>query len=281
MAALLDKHLLPLVQQIFFSPDHTCYQDHDSMMGLIAAPICFKLILAKLLGYLIIVGSMLYKLPQIFTILRGKSAGGLSLPMYLLEIIGFTITFGYNLRSNNPFSTYGENVFMILSNVAIIVLIFKYSHANKSPAVLSALFLFLYTLFAAVITVEKDALASAIPVPPHIVDSLPTITMEQLSFLQILTIPLFALSRIPQIYSNYSMSSTGALSGITCMMQLGGNLARLYTTLTMVEDPIILYGFLISLALNGTLFAQVVYYSYLGFGKPKFTKEQEQKKKKQ
>lgn len=45
--------------------------------------------LSKLLGYLIILGSAIVKVPQITKILRENSVEGLSLEMFVLEIIGY------------------------------------------------------------------------------------------------------------------------------------------------------------------------------------------------
>jgi mannose-P-dolichol utilization defect protein 1 len=45
--------------------------------------------LSKLLGYLIILGSAIVKVPQIRKILRENSVEGLSLEMFVLEIIGY------------------------------------------------------------------------------------------------------------------------------------------------------------------------------------------------
>ena len=47
---------------------------------------CLKLILSKLLGTLVILGSVLYKVPQIITIMKKSSVEGLSALMFILEI---------------------------------------------------------------------------------------------------------------------------------------------------------------------------------------------------
>lgn len=79
-------------------------------------PTCFKLLLSKLLGYLVVLGATIYKVPQIVTILRKSSVAGLSLQMYLVECLSFSVTLAYNLRNNNPFSTWGETIFMIVQS---------------------------------------------------------------------------------------------------------------------------------------------------------------------
>lgn len=54
--------------------------------------------LSKALGYLIILGSLIVKVPQIMKILNSNSVEGLSLEMFVLEIIGYS--FDFTLFSN-------------------------------------------------------------------------------------------------------------------------------------------------------------------------------------
>jgi hypothetical protein len=63
---------------------------------------------------------------------------------------------------------------------------------------------------------------------------------------------------VPQIAKNARAGSTGQLSFITVTLNFLGNIARIFTTLTEVPDPILLWGVFTSTALNGTLFAQVI-----------------------
>lgn len=65
-------------------------------------------------------GGSIVKLPQIVKIVRGKSARGLSLASYLLDTGSLVITVAYNIRHEFPWSTYGENVFLLLQNVSCV-----------------------------------------------------------------------------------------------------------------------------------------------------------------
>jgi mannose-P-dolichol utilization defect protein 1 len=62
---------------------------------------------------------------------------------------------------------------------------------------------------------------------------------------------------VPQIVENAKSGSTGQLAFITVTLNFFGNVARIFTTLTEVPDPVLLWGVFSSAALNGTLFAQV------------------------
>jgi hypothetical protein len=50
-----------------------------------------SLLISKALGYAIITGSLIVKVPQIINILKAGNAQGLELSMFLLEMIGYAI----------------------------------------------------------------------------------------------------------------------------------------------------------------------------------------------
>ncbi|EGG09013.1 uncharacterized protein MELLADRAFT_84253 [Melampsora larici-populina 98AG31] len=51
-------------------------------------------------------GSGIVKIPQIFKILKSKSARGLSLSSFILDTLGLIIIVGYNYRHDFPILTY-------------------------------------------------------------------------------------------------------------------------------------------------------------------------------
>lgn len=77
-------------------------------------------LLSTAMGYVIIAGSMLFKVPQAVRIFRKKSAEGLSASMYILETAGIAMSLAFSMKNAFPFSTYGEAVFILLQNVAIM-----------------------------------------------------------------------------------------------------------------------------------------------------------------
>lgn len=70
---------------------------------------CIRLSISKGLGLGIVVFGSIMKVPQILKIIRGRSACGVSLSMYVLEVLAYTISLAYAVRKRIPFSTYGEN----------------------------------------------------------------------------------------------------------------------------------------------------------------------------
>ncbi|KAK0223987.1 hypothetical protein IW262DRAFT_1447668 [Armillaria fumosa] len=197
---------------------------------------CIKYSLSKGVGLGIVVGGSIVKVPQIILVVKSRSAQGLSLGTYVLETLAYCITLLYSLRNDFPFSTYGENLFLTLQNALITQLIVFYSPnpQGKMTLISAGLTAFISTLYY-----------------------LPT---EILSYLQIATLPLSLFAKIPQITQNYQSKSTGQLSAFAVIAQILGCIARLFTTIQEVGDPVVLAGFALALVLNGVLGAQLWMY---------------------
>lgn len=68
------------------------------------------------------------------------------------------------------------------------------------------------------------------------------------------------LSRVPQIWNNYSSSSTGVLSFVTFFLGWAGACARLATVLIESDDPLYKAQFCMSTFLNTTIMIQFALY---------------------
>lgn len=88
--------------------------------------------ISKCLGYGIILGAVVVKVPQIINILKAKSAEGLSDIMYYLEIFVLNIQISYGIHTATPFSVYGETIFLNIQSVIIVLLIWTYSKTTSS-----------------------------------------------------------------------------------------------------------------------------------------------------
>ncbi|CAG8436686.1 9015_t:CDS:2 [Diversispora eburnea] len=174
---------------------------------------CLKLLLSKGLSMGIVLGGALAKLPQIIKILSARSARGLSLGSYVLETLAMGISFSYNLRQGNPFSTYGEVAFLTLQNIIILLLILSYANRIRD-------------LFTSVLVIIGSTYALG---QPWIIDD------SNLAYLQALSIPISLLSKIPQIIANYQNGSTGQLSAFAIFGFTLGSIARIFTTLTEIK----------------------------------------------
>jgi len=199
---------------------------------------CLTQLLSKAIGYGIVLGASVVKLPQVFKVVQSKRTDQLSPAMFLMEIVGYLIGWGYFNHFGYSFSTYGETVFLLLQNALLLCLVFHY---NKQPA---RIFAFLAVL---------GGLAAVAFTPGLVSNGLWPI-------LQTSTIPLFAASRIPQIMNNYQAQSTGMLSFVSVFLVFMGGLGRIFTTLQEISDPIVLFGITSGLALNGVILLQILYY---------------------
>lgn len=199
----------------------------------------FLTLLSRTTGYVVIAGSMLFKLPQAARIFRKKSAAGLSSSMYILETIGIAMSLAFSIRNAFPFSTYGETVFIVLQNVVIMAGISLYSDEPRPPIL--ALSLLLASLFFAY-TIS--------PLAP----------MLLVSILQTVSIPLLNFSRVPQLLLNYRNKSTGELAPSTLILQAVGNVARIFTTMVQLQNTLYLLSCVAAFIFNGALVAQ--YYLY-------------------
>ncbi|KAI7869710.1 hypothetical protein BDF14DRAFT_1779821 [Spinellus fusiger] len=198
---------------------------------------CIRYALSKGLGFGIVVGSSIVKVPQILTILSKKSSEGLSLASFFIETMAYCIALAYNVRQHNPFSTFGEVVFMTLQDIAITVLILYYTQ-QRGLAVVTGLgfFFILYSL------------------------SSPWMPSWWMSGLYATTIPLSLASKVPQIYANWQNTSTGQLSVFAVLNYFAGSTARVFTTWTELEDPLMLGGNVLASLLNAVLVLQVILY---------------------
>eukprot|EP01083_Nonionella_stella_P071234 191218_1 len=198
---------------------------------------CFKYTVSKCLGYGIIAGSFLLKVPQLINIYRSRSAKGVSSLTYAGETLCYLIGLFYNMRMAFPFSTYGENVALSIQNILVLVMMFVY--AEKQVLKCFTMLAFFSSISYAMLNV---------------------LTIESLSYLVGCNIAFAALAKLPQIYVNFASKSTGQLSLPTTALQFGGCVARVFTTIQEVSDPLILCGFIVGAALNSIIVGQIVFY---------------------
>lgn len=112
-----------------------------------------KSLLGKLLGVLIIVGSMLNKAPLFFNILKSKSVAGMASSSVYSEAIMYSNAAFYGVRQGYPFTAYGETLLIAAQTVMIVVLLWKFKVepriSMKERSIATALFaLYVSVVFA-------------------------------------------------------------------------------------------------------------------------------------
>jgi len=183
-------------------------------------------------------GSCVRSLPQILRIARNKSAAGLSISSFVSELAAYVITTAYNYRNGYPFSTWGDVLIVSVQHGLLILMTFKYN--KELPARVKA-FILVFITFGAYFVFSNYC------------------SMYQLALLQAFSVLLLALGgRIPQIVLNIRRGNSGELSIISTGLSLAGNLARVFTTLVLVGDPIILASAASQLLLNSILMYQIL-----------------------
>jgi mannose-P-dolichol utilization defect 1 len=196
-------------------------------------------LLSTIVGVLVLIGSVLYKIPQVVRIARRRSGKGVSVTMYSLETIGTTFSFMYFARKAFAFSSYGELVFVMVQNVVILGLLVAFEKFNRPASVALGI------LYAALVFLLLS----------------PSVPLRALMVLQIAAIPILNLARVPQILLNWRRKGTGELAPITLGLQLLGNVARIFTTIASVRDWLMLTGVCVSTLFNATLVIQWLYYN--------------------
>lgn len=200
---------------------------------------CFLFTLSKGISMGILVFSTIVKVPQILKIVEAKSVAGLSLTAFFSELIALTVTVGYNYHHKHPFSTYGENLFVLLQALVIFLMFPKYSK-KLNPA---EYYGYIAAWLALVVCFALDV------VPEYIYQSL-----------AVINIGITISARLPQVIANFKNGSTGQLSITTSTLNFLGVTARIFTTLQEVSDPLVLFATLNATLWNGLLFLQCMIY---------------------
>jgi len=239
-------HLLPIIVSLpipvrdfaLSQLGPTCYTPIFEQLNLTSHPECTQLAISKAVGIAIVSLSVVVKVPQLLKLLSSGSARGISFTSYMLETVAYFITLAYNVRSGNPFSTFGEIAILAVQNVVIGLLVLYFRGKFNAAS-----------LYAAALAVGGYALFNE-----GLVDS------DMMALAQAATIPLALMSKVPQIWTIVKEKSTGQLSAFAVFNYLFGSFARIFTTLAEVDDPIILYGFAGSAVLNVVLALQMLWY---------------------
>ena len=117
---------------------------------------CLKITISKGLGYAIILGSGILKVPQIIKIVKAGSVEGISKSLFYFETLTLLHAATYSISQNIPFSVYGESLIILVQNIVIIMMFWVYS---KEIGVVEKLVLFvLFNSYAFVLFQGKTYL---------------------------------------------------------------------------------------------------------------------------
>lgn len=198
---------------------------------------CLKMIISKGLGYGILAGSLLLRVPQIIKIVSAGSGKGISLFSEILSMIAIFGAMSYGYYNKYPIAAYGDTFFLYLQSIIIFLLILFY---DKN-------FLIILLSFPVFSSISYMVYANML----H---------KEIIFTLNGLSVFLNVISRLYQAFLNYRNGSTGALSAITLVLQFLGCVARIFTSIQETGDYNLIMSFVIASAANGVLVLQLFYY---------------------
>uniref|UniRef100_A0A7E4VUX1 Mannose-P-dolichol utilization defect 1 protein homolog n=1 Tax=Panagrellus redivivus TaxID=6233 RepID=A0A7E4VUX1_PANRE len=198
---------------------------------------CVPLVASRCIGLAITAGAMFLFVPQILKIQQARSAEGISLTAMLLGLLPAVAMCAYSYESNFVFSQYGDSVFVVIQMAIIVCQILYYSE---------------YSAYAFAFGSGFWALSLAILY--H------WIPFSVILGLQTSGIFFMIVSKGIQINTNYQAQSTGQLAFITVLLQFGGCLARIFTSLTETDDKLVLATFIAATVMNGIIFLQFFLY---------------------
>jgi len=218
-------------------------------------PPCAKFLISKLLGYGIVVGSAGVKMPQVYNIMKAGSVEGLSGPSVIIEWAASVASFSYFMALGYPFSTWGENFFLFFQNGAIAALYLRFTAGLGS-----ARFWLTAALSAVLGIVLYTRALPDIVLSPAVCESVRlrrcTITCTDVA--GSLPVVLMLFGRLPQILQNARQGHTGTLSIITYSLNFLGGLARIFTVLQELDDPLVLTSASSAVLQNAILVAQIL-----------------------
>lgn len=198
---------------------------------------CLKMTISKGLGYGILAGSMLLRVPQILKIVQAQSAQGISIISEVLTLIAIFGTMAYGFHNQFSIAAYGDSYFLYAQGIIVLLLVLFYQ--NK----------LIQTVLYLPVIAASSALLFMNLIPADVI-----------FLLNGLNIFLSVISKLIQAGENYRNGSTGALSAITLILQFAGCVARIFTSIQETGDMYMVVTFLVNSVANGILVFQLVYY---------------------
>lgn len=194
---------------------------------------CAVASIRKGLGYGIIAGSTVVKLPQVIKILQNASVAGLSVMSSYMELVSNLLTTVWHIWYGSSFDKYGETVIVSVGTMAVIACIWYYAFPGKGHATL--VFLFMAALLQLAFT-TPDVVASLLQ--EHVLGGKVVVTGQMVQDSLITTTGvIFSIARLFQIGTVIKGRTVGSLSGITAFMNFAGTAARVFTSADLA-DPV-------------------------------------------
>lgn len=192
--------------------------------------------LASMLGYSMASLALALYLPIILSILKAGNADGISIATWISNCLSFSLAMLYPIKKGYPISTYIETIGLNAQAFVVLGLACWYKG------------IFTQYLVGASAVIAAFGLTLTRPIPDKV-----------LSSIQATRVAIDGYSLLPQILLNYQQRKF-SYSEITASASAVGNLIRVFTTLTLVKDPLVLAGYVMGAASNLVLLLQFFFY---------------------
>lgn len=202
----------------------------------IAATVSVKDAVAKGLGYVLAAGAMTVYTPILLNLVKTKSAKGYSVATWVFNVIGLTMAALYPFKRGYLVTTYVEILMIAIQSVGILGLVCTFQERSREYMIGMGLFL--------------SAVTAIIALP---------MSSDALNIMQLAAILICNYANLPQILLTFK-SGVSSWSWITAAMSMAGNLIRVYTTLALTKDKLVLSGYVLGFVSNAVLFAQCFIY---------------------
>jgi len=212
--------------------------DEATRSSLSSSSTGFKDIAAKIIGYIMGIGSMLLYSPIIITLLQTKNSDGFSISTWIFNVFGTMLAISYPVKRKFPISTYVELITVLLQGIGILGLICLYQGLASQYLLGIIPSILLFTAFLSYPNTSPDIIKS----------------------LQMLSIGINTYANIPQIILTFNQKKA-SWSWITAALSMAGCFARILTTLQLTKDRLALLGYIFGFATNAILLLQVIVYN--------------------
>ncbi|XP_012945276.1 mannose-P-dolichol utilization defect 1 protein [Aplysia californica] len=213
-----------------------CFDEFFVKFNFLHVP-CLKITISKCLGFAIILGSSIVKLPQVIKIFKAKSGQGISLVSVTFELMAISASWAYGAGNNFPFSSYGEAIFLAIQtgSIAFMILFFsgKHMHAVAYMSIFVGSMAFLLS---------------------------PAAPKELLATLQAGNLFMVVASKMLQAVANVRNGGTGQLSFVTFLLLSLGAVARVFTSIQETGDSMVVASYVLASVMNGLILGQILYY---------------------
>jgi mannose-P-dolichol utilization defect protein 1 len=218
---------------------------------------CFSGLLVKGIGVAIIAASCLNKAPVMRNIIISKSAAGFTQFSVYSDILVMSNCAFYGLLNRQPFTAFGENVFLSLQCIAIALLMWKY---KDDPEVKT-----------------QQKIMAATGYLLYVIGVIKFLSEDYYYLLMTSVLPMAFLSRGSQVLEAFRLKHMGSNALLTHCMNFVGSSIRIMTTIKEVGwDLAMLSGYFLSVAINGIIIIQFFLYQE---NTAAFLQEQQKKKK--